>query len=117
MPATNQQSLIDIIVAVKQVVSFAQGTDVGTLANDSMKLSAILYQVAVIGEATKRLTHDFRGQHPEIPWRQMAGMRDRLIHEYDAIDVDVVWTVATTNLPELLPKLEVILAAIPSSEP
>jgi uncharacterized protein with HEPN domain len=113
MPASNQQSLLDIIVAVKQVLSFAQGTDVATLANDSMRLSAILYQVTDIGEATKRLTNDFRSQYPDMPWRQMAGMRDRLVHEYDAVDVNVVWTVSTINLPELLPRLEAILEVTP----
>jgi uncharacterized protein with HEPN domain len=113
MPASNQQSLIDILVAVKQVMSFAQGTDVDRLANDSMRLSAILYQIAVIGEASKRLTTDFRDQYSDIPWRQMAGMRDRLVHEYDPVDVNVVWTVSTINLPELLPRLEAILEATP----
>ncbi|HEY9645799.1 MAG TPA: HepT-like ribonuclease domain-containing protein, partial [Chroococcidiopsis sp.] len=47
------------------------------------KLSAILYQITIIGEATKRLSQSFRQQHPQIPWREMAGMRDVIVHEYD----------------------------------
>lgn len=77
------------------------------------KVSAILYQIAVIGEATKRLSQEFRQQHPEIPWRDIAGMRDVLIHKYDQVDFDVIWDVVQKKLPELLTLLEPIL---PSSE-
>lgn len=66
------------------------------------KVSAILYQIAVIGEATKRLSQEFRQQHSEIPWRELAGMRDVLIHKYDQVDFDVIWDVVQSKLPELL---------------
>jgi len=77
------------------------------------KLSAILYQIAVIGEATKRLFQDFRHPHPEIPWREIAGMRDMLLHKYDQVDLDVIWDVVQSKLPELLTLLEQLL---PSAE-
>ena len=73
------------------------------------KVSAILYQIAVIGEATKRLSQEFRQQHPEIPWRDIAGMRDVLIHKYDQVDFDVIWDVVQSKLPELLTLLEPLL--------
>lgn len=77
-------------------------------ANDE-KLSAILYQITIIGEATKRISQQFRQQHPEIPWREMAGMRDVIAHEYDQLDFDVVWDVVQNKLPELLSLIEVLL--------
>jgi uncharacterized protein with HEPN domain len=55
-----------------------------------------------MGEATKRLSPEFRKNHPEIPWRQMAGMRDILIHNYDDLDLDTVWNVATKSIAPLI---------------
>lgn len=77
------------------------------------KVSAILYQIAVIGETTKPLSQEFREQHPEIPWRNIAGMRDVLIHKYDQVDFDVIGDVVQNKLPELLALIEPLL---PSSE-
>jgi uncharacterized protein with HEPN domain len=57
--------------------------------------SAIIRQLEIIGEATKHLSAAFRGNHPDIPWQKMAGMRDILIHAYDAVDLDEVWNAAT----------------------
>jgi uncharacterized protein with HEPN domain len=73
----------------------------------------ILYQITIIGEATKRLSLAMRQQHPEIPWRVIAGMRDVIVHEYDQVDLDVVWDVVQNKLPELLTLLQPLL---PSSE-
>ena len=60
----------------------------------------------VLGEAVKRLSPEFCAEHPEIPWRPMAGMRDRLIHGYDVVDLDEVWLVLERDLPDLLQRLE-----------
>jgi uncharacterized protein with HEPN domain len=77
-------------------------------ANDE-KLSVILYQITIIGEATKGISQQFRQQHPEIPWREMVGMRDVIVHEYDQLDFDVVWDVVQDRLPELQGLIEVLL--------
>ncbi len=55
-----------------------------------------------MGEATKRLSREFRAAHPEIPWDDVAGMRDVIAHQYDRIDLDIVWQVIGRNIPELL---------------
>lgn len=68
--------------------------------------SAVIRQLEVIGEAAKRLSTDFRDRHASIPWTAIAGMRDRLIHGYDDIDVEVVWAVASNEVPALLARLE-----------
>lgn len=63
----------------------------------------------VIGEATKRLSDEFRSENSEIQWRLMAGMRDILIHAYDTVDIDEVWKTATKDVPELLSKIQPLL--------
>ncbi len=63
---------------------------------------AVLYEITIIGEVVKRLSNDFRQSHQEIPWRQIAGMRDRLVHDYDEVNLDLVWQVIKNFIPELL---------------
>ncbi|AZB71711.1 HepT-like ribonuclease domain-containing protein [Synechococcus elongatus] len=97
----DQESLIDINNAIKRILRFAHGVSRTELDKNDEKLSAILYQITIIGEATKRLSKDFRRENPDIPWREMAGMRDVIVHEYDQLDLDVVWDVIINKLPSL----------------
>jgi len=75
---------MDIVNAANRVLQFAEGLDKSALATNEEKQSAMLYQIIVIGEATKRLSLEFRNQHSEIPWKDIAGMRDILAHQYVA---------------------------------
>ncbi|MGG6262969.1 HepT-like ribonuclease domain-containing protein [Leptolyngbya sp. AN03gr2] len=102
-------SLLDIYEAGQQILSYAQGCDRSELQADKMRVSAILYQVLIIGEATKRLSSEFRSQHSEIPWSNMAGMRDTVAHEYDRIDFGILWGVVQNSIPELLELLKPLL--------
>lgn len=105
----DNESLIDIERAARRVLRYTTGCDRASLETNDEKVSAILYQITIIGEATKRLSQDFRQQHPEIPWREIAGMRDVIVHEYDQVDLDVVWDVIQNKLPELLISLQPLL--------
>jgi len=62
-----------------------------------------------MGEAVKKIPHEIRDKYPEIPWRYIAGMRDKLIHEYHGIDLEIVWEVVKTEIPPLKSKFETIL--------
>ncbi|AGF50704.1 sll1505 [Synechocystis sp. PCC 6803] len=97
----NQESLIDIANAIRRILRYTNEIDKVQLEINDEKLSAILYQITIIGEATKRISPDFRSQHPAIPWREMAGMRDVIVHEYDQLDLDIIWDVIENKLPEL----------------
>ncbi len=98
----NQESLIDITNAIRRILRYAHGVSKSELEINDEKLSAILYQITIIGEATKRISQEFRQQHPEVPWQEMAGMRDVIVHEYDQLDIAVIWDVVDHKLPELL---------------
>ena len=94
--------LLDVAHAARLVARFIAGKDKSAFLADELTQSAVLHQILVLGEATKRLSAGFRAGHPEVPWSDMAGMRDKLIHEYDAVDFDEVWSTATRDIPSLL---------------
>ena len=102
-------SIIDIFQAGQKIISFAQNLSQESLVSDEMRLSAILYQILIIGEATKRLSSEFRQENPHISWKEIAGIRDKLIHNYDNVKLDVVWDVISKEIPELLKKIQLLL--------
>ncbi len=70
---------------------------------------AVVRQLEIIGEATKRLSQDLRDRHPQVPWRQIAGLRDVLIHDYISVDVQAAWQITQKNLPEMKLVIEAML--------
>ena len=105
----DEATLLDIARAARAVLNFVEGFGEEAFLNDVKTQSAVLYQLIVIGEAVKRLSVGFRAEHAETPWSLISGMRDHLIHGYDAGDWDEVWKTATTDVPELLSRIEPLL--------
>ena len=102
-------SLQDILAATELIDSFIQGIDRDVFDESLLIQSAVVRQIEIIGEATKRLSVELRKLYNEIPWKQMAGMRDILIHAYDSIDPDEVWNVAIRDLPRICLQIRVII--------
>lgn len=80
-------------------------------AQDETLRRAFVRSLEIIGEATKKIPDDFRAQHPQVAWRAMAGMRDRLIHDYFGVDYDLVWDVVRNRIPELRTQIKNLLEA------
>jgi uncharacterized protein with HEPN domain len=102
-------SVLDILNAAQHIQQSMTGVTRDQLDVNGEKQAAVLYRLIVIGEATKRISIEFRNQHPDIPWKDMAGMRDRVTHGYDRVDLDIVWDVVQFRIPELIHLLQPLL--------
>jgi uncharacterized protein with HEPN domain len=109
MPDRDDATLLDIINAAQLVVEWSAGIEKATFLADRKSQSAIERQLEILGEATKRLSTPFREQHPHIPWRQIAGLRDVLIHRYDDVNPDLLWETVSVAVPALIIALEGLL--------
>ena len=94
--------LNDIRNAIAEVEEFTLGMDYESFAADKKTVNAVIRSLEVLGEATKHIPESFRKKHSEIPWTNMAGMRDVLIHDYMGVDLRTVWNVVRKRLPELM---------------
>ena len=81
--------------------TFIEGMDFEAFATDDKTASAVVRKLEIIGEATKNVPEDIRQQYPQVPWRNMAGMRDRIIHRYFAVNYAIVWDTVKDHLPPL----------------
>jgi uncharacterized protein with HEPN domain len=102
----DQETLLDLIRACKLSIQFCADSDWQTFSQDLKTQSSVLYQIVIIGEAVNRLSSDFIANNPQIPIRQIKGMRNRVVHEYKEVDLKVLWEAMQKSIPELLQELQ-----------
>lgn len=105
----DQQSLIDIADSISLIFEYLQSSDWDQFASNTKDQDAVIRRLTIIGEATKRLSRQFREGHPEIPWKKMAGLRDVVVHDYEEVDFDILKDIIDVNLPEVLRLLQPLL--------
>jgi uncharacterized protein with HEPN domain len=93
--------LQDILESVDDVESFIRGMSFEEFKRDRKTISAVVRSIEVIGEAAKRIPRSLKAKYKGVPWREMAGMRDKLIHEYFGVDVEILWKTAKDDIPPL----------------
>lgn len=98
--------LLDILKAARLAIEFKGPAEKAEFLEDAKTQSAVLHQLLIIGEAVKRMSPEFRATHPEVPWRLIAGTRDKLIHFYEGVDLEEVWRMVTSDLPDLISRIE-----------
>ncbi len=99
----------DILNAMDQAEMFVAGMSYEQFENDLRTNYAVTRALEIVGEAARRLPPDFRDLYPDIPWKDMAGMRDRIIHGYDMVDLRIVWDVVKKDIPQIKPLIQRIL--------
>jgi uncharacterized protein with HEPN domain len=90
-----------ILSAMESIEEFVKGMDFEKFKEDDKTSSAVIRKIEIIGEATKNIPEKIRQEYPQVPWKEMAGMRDRLIHFYFGVDYRLVWRTTKKRIPEV----------------
>ena len=105
--------LLDILIAARKALRFVEGIDQNKFEDNEIIQNAVMRPLEIIGEASAKISKEFRKAHSEIPWREMVGLRNRLIHEYFRIDFSAVWSTIHKDLPKLI---EIIEPLVPKED-
>jgi len=101
--------ILDILLSIQDIEKFVEGISFKEFINDRKTVNATIRSLEVMGEAVKKIPLEIRNKYSEIPWKYIAGMRDKLIHEYHGVDLEIVWEVIKKEIPPLKSKFEKIL--------
>jgi uncharacterized protein with HEPN domain len=107
MPKRDSDLLIeDILAAIRKIERYTSGMDQAVFRKDEKTIDAVVRNLEIVGEASRQLPEDFLGRYPEVPWRQITGLRNRIVHEYFGLDLELIWQVVLHDLPQLKAQLE-----------
>jgi len=99
---TDQSAFLNhILDAIKKIEKYIQGIDEQAFKENDLVQDGVIRQIEIVGEAVKRLSNEWTSQYPHIPWQDIAGMRDKLIHNYFGVDIDTVWLTVEKDIPDL----------------
>jgi uncharacterized protein with HEPN domain len=109
MNRTIKDSLQDILDAINNAEEFIKGFDFDTFESDQKTIFAVTRAIEIIGEASKQIPPEFKEKYPHIPWKEVAGMRDKMIHHYFGINLKILWNTANNDLQPLKVTIETML--------
>lgn len=98
-------SMKDILESINRIDTYTTGVDYDSFLNNQMLIDAVIRNLEIIGEAARNIPDEVRNKYTDIPWRNMIGLRNILIHQYFGVDESIVWEVIRINLPEARPNI------------
>lgn len=102
MTSREQHYLLDVLLAAEDALSFVRGVSLEEFEANALVRSAVLHCLAVIGEAAGRIAEASEVEVPGLPWRRMKNLRNVIIHDYEGVNLPVIWTIVTVELPQLV---------------
>jgi len=105
----DKEFILDMFLACQKILEYTRGLSFEDFENDSKTFDAVVRNIEIIGEATKNISNEFREKYKDIEWKEIARTRDKFIHFYFGIDKEVVWDIASIDVPRLLEKLKTII--------
>ena len=109
MPKRHPDLLVsDILEAIRKIERYLAGIDRISFLQDEKTVDAVVRNLEVIGEASRKLPDDFTSRHREVLWRQIAGLRNRIVHDYFGLDLEIIWQVVKDDLPSFKKQLETL---------
>lgn len=110
-----RDSIEDILKSIDDSQKFIEGYTFDDFTVDQKTINAAIRSLEIIGEASKRIPDEIRNLAPDVPWKYMSGMRDKLIHDYFGVDLSIVWGVLIDELPKIQPEIEKLLILLNSN--
>ncbi|GAB4408421.1 MAG: DUF86 domain-containing protein [Anaerolineales bacterium] len=101
--------LSDILEAARRIADYVADLTYEAFRADMKTQDAVIRNLEIIGEAAKKVSAEFRTAHPDIPWRSMAASRDRLIHDYFGVNLEIIWQIAVADLPDVASRIQALL--------
>ncbi len=112
MAAADVAYLRHILDAIARIEEYLHGVENEVFFQNNLIQDAVIRQLEIIGEATKQISEKTRSQHNKIPWKDIAGMRDKLIHDYFGVDIEQVWLTASNDIPLLQAEIKSVLDSL-----
>lgn len=101
--------MLDMLNAAKKALEYVKGKSIDQFISDTQCQDAVIRRLEILGEVANRVSEEFRQSNTSLPWRSMVSMRNVVIHEYDGVDLNIIWNTVIHKLPEVVAELEKVL--------